>query len=112
MESREKIKLKTIEMFLQNIGTFTHKPSYKLEQYITPPRLAAEILFTINQEYEGFENNIVCDLGCGTGMLMIGALRIGAEFVTGFDIDERCLEAALGNIEEYGVEECTDLVLQ
>jgi predicted RNA methylase len=36
-------------------------------------------MFSIYQNYGGFENDIVCDLGCGTGMLMIGALRIGAE---------------------------------
>jgi len=39
----------------------------------------------------------VIDVGTGSGILAIAAMRLGATFVTGFDIDEASMEAARGN---------------
>jgi len=41
-----KLKVKNIEMALQDVEIF-EKPKVELEQYHTPPRTAAEILYKI-----------------------------------------------------------------
>jgi putative methylase len=43
------------------------------------------------------EGKRVCDLGCGTGVLAIGAALLGAETIVGIDIDERALAIAREN---------------
>ena len=44
----KKLNVKHIEMSLQQLDTFT-KPKVELEQYHTPPRTAAEILYLIEK---------------------------------------------------------------
>lgn len=51
--------------------------------------------------YNEFEGQVVLDLGCGTGMLSIGAAMLGAPCVIGVDIDEDALEIAQKNVSEY-----------
>lgn len=41
------------------------------------------------------------DLGCGTGMLSIGAALLGAGHVLGIDADEDALDIARENLDEY-----------
>ena len=43
------------------------------------------------------ERNTVLDLGCGSGILGIGALLLGCTHVTGCDIDPKAPEVAAGN---------------
>lgn len=77
-------------------------PRISLEQYKTPPALAADLIFTayMNEDIEGKE---VLDLGTGTGMLGIGAALLGGE-VTAVDKDEDALEQAEKNMKRLGVE--------
>lgn len=51
--------------------------------------------------YDEFESKSVVDLGCGTGMLSIGAAMLGAGHVVGIDVDPDALHTALENIESY-----------
>ncbi len=39
------------------------------------------MLYTIDNTYEDIEDKFVLDLGCGTGMLAIGAQILGSGFV-------------------------------
>lgn len=48
-------------------------------------------------------DRVVCDLGCGTGRLAIGAALLGAREVIGVDVDEVALEVAAQNACEAGV---------
>lgn len=75
-------------------------PRISLEQYVTPPALAADLVFTayMNQDLEGK----VLDLGTGTGIFAIGAALTGAE-VTAVEKDADALEIAKENAEEIGV---------
>ncbi len=79
----------------------------KLEQYQTDPEIAAGIVWTaaINKEISG---KVIVDLGCGTGILGIAALVIGAKKVIFVDIDEKAVEIAKENIafveKELGIE--------
>lgn len=68
----------------------------ELEQYQTPPDIAADVLhrMRLNRELDGK----VVDLGCGNGVFAIGAALLGAE-ATGFDLDEAAVEMARENAE-------------
>jgi len=88
------MKLKNLEMALQKIRGFA-KPDAALEQYMTPPDLAARFLFDVYM-HQDLENLEVLDLGCGTGMLSVGAALLGAS-VTGVDCDPHALSIAQEN---------------
>lgn len=89
------MKLKQLEMALQRLHGFP-RPKVALEQYQTPAPLAARLLYHALMKGDIEEKRVV-DLGCGTGMLAIGASLLGAETVTGFDIDEGGLAVAREN---------------
>ena len=94
-------KMKSLESDLQQLFSFD-SPNYKLEQYQTPPRLAAEILIAINS-YGDIDGKVVLDLGCGTGILGLGCVRLGASKVICVDIDNTAIEVARHNAEDVGL---------
>jgi ribosomal protein L11 methyltransferase len=47
----------------------------------------------------------VMDFGCGSGILAVAALKLGAVSAHGVDIDPQALEASLDNAQRNGVEE-------
>lgn len=95
------MKQRKLEMLLEEIEGFSD-PELELEQYQTPSLLAAEILhFTYMQ---GDLDDSVQDLGCGTGILAIGAKILGARKVVGYDMDPKALEIANINARKLGVE--------
>lgn len=89
------MKLKQLEMALQRLAGFA-KPRASLEQYQTPAPLAARLLYHALMKGD-IAGKRICDLGCGTGVLAIGAALLGAESVVGMDIDEGALAVARGN---------------
>ena len=89
------MKLKNLEMMLQRLAGFT-RPRASLEQYQTPAPLAARLLYTALMKGD-IEGKRVCDIGCGTGVLAIGAALLGAESVTGIEIDQNAVEVACAN---------------
>ncbi|PIK50191.1 putative methyltransferase-like protein 5 [Apostichopus japonicus] len=62
------------------------------------------MLHTINASYGDIEGKLVGDLGCGCGILTIGAAMLGAGCCIGFDIDEDALSIALENMDEFEIE--------
>ena len=80
-------------------------PKEKLEQWQTPPEIAATMLFEalIRGDISGKK---IIDLGTGTGILAIGAALLSAKEVIGVDIDPEALEIAQRNLmkikEIYG----------
>ncbi|MDY0386563.1 MAG: METTL5 family protein [Methanolobus sp.] len=95
------MKQRKLEILLEQVDAFD-KPSASLEQYATPALLAAEILHFAYMK--GDLEGDVFDLGCGTGMLAIGAKLLGAQKVVGFDVDNKALEIARKNAEKLGVD--------
>jgi len=89
-----------LSMILGNVKGFV-KPKLRLRQYLTPPAVAAELLWTayMNDDITG---RIVFDLGAGTGMLSIGAALLDAE-VTGFEFDKEAIKVAISNSALLGV---------
>ena len=47
----------------------------------------------------------VLDLGCGSGILSIAALRLGAEYAFACDIDEKCVDVAYENAALNGIDQ-------
>jgi len=93
------MKKKQLEMMLERLEGFS-KPSFIREQYSTPASVAAELLFLA-----AMRNDLgrVCDLGCGTGVLAIGAALMGARAV-GVEIDRDALATARKNADKLGVD--------
>tara|TARA_B100001094_G_C18196322_1_gene811506 strand:+ start:14776 stop:15669 length:894 start_codon:yes stop_codon:yes gene_type:complete len=53
----------------------------------------------------------VIDFGCGSGILAIAALKLGAKCVTGIDIDQQALDASFENAKRNAVEQGLQLFL-
>lgn len=95
------MKQKQLEMLLEKVQGFD-KPNIALEQYQTSTTLAAELLHFAFMH--GDLRDTVYDLGCGTGILAIGAKLLGAEKVVGFDIDSHALKIALENTQSMNLD--------
>jgi len=104
------MKLRELETHLQQVEVF-EKPKVLLEQYPTRPHIAASMLWTIESSFQDLSDCVVADLGCGSGVLSIGAVILGAELVLGVDICEEAIEKLLENREEFEMEGNLDVVL-
>lgn len=88
-KSRLAILLSKLEVFKD--------PKVMKEQYPTDSEVAASMLW--NAYVLGdIEGRVIADLGCGTGILGIGALLLGADKVSFIDMDKEALEVAKSNI--------------
>ena len=93
------MKKKQLEIMLERLEGFD-KPMPEREQYSTPATVAAELLYLA---YLRGDLGVVCDLGCGTGILAIGAALLGARAI-GVEIDPVALAAARRNASRLGAE--------
>jgi putative methylase len=75
-------------------------PNVKSEQYEVDPEIAASVLWQALYS-EKVRVRKVVDLGCGTGILGIGALIVGAKKVYFVDNDEKSLKIAQNNLDSY-----------
>ncbi len=72
------------------------KPEVRKEQYLMDSETGAFMLW--NAKFLGnIEGKVIADLGCGTGLLGIGALLLGAKRVFFVDSDEKALKIAKNN---------------
>ncbi len=95
---------KELAIILEKLEGFRN-PKIELEQYVTPPSLASEIVVTAKLMGD---LNFVVDLGCGTGILTIASALLDAKAV-GFDVDLEALKIARKNAEKVGIQ--ADFVL-
>ena len=86
------MKQKQLEILLQQIPK-PSKPIPQLEQYTTPASIAADVIFTA-YTWGDIQDKIIVDLGCGTGILATGAYLMGAQKVTGYDVDPAVISIA------------------
>jgi len=93
------MKKKQLEMLLEGLEGFSN-PSTDKEQYATPACVAADLLYLA---YLRGDLDDVCDLGCGTGILAIGAAILGAKAV-GIEVDAQAIEIAKKNAARFGFE--------
>lgn len=96
------MKKKELEITLQKIPSFKN-PKPNLEQYLTPARIAADIIFTAYQ-FGDIENKKILDLGCGTGVFSAGAILTGAKKVVGIDVDKNSIDIARNYAKQNNLE--------
>lgn len=53
------------------------------------------------------KDTAVLDYGCGTGVLAIGAVKLGAKYAEGIDIDPNSIESSIKNAQTNSVAEST-----
>jgi ribosomal protein L11 methyltransferase len=66
-------------------------------------------LFFTQSSIQNRKSEIVIDVGCGSGILSIAAIKLGAKAVIGVDIDEESVKNSRENADTNGVGE--DLIL-
>ena len=86
-------------------------PKAHLEQYTTPSKVVAEVLYLAAYINDDIIDKTVIDLGCGTGRLSIGAALLGAKEVFGIDLDRDAVKAALKNSEKLEVKKKTNWII-
>ena len=96
------MKKKELEILLERLEDIP-EPDVESEQYSTPATVASELLHFAFLNGD-IENRLVYDLGCGNGILGIGAKLLGARAVVGIDSDAKAVEVALRNSKRLGVE--------
>lgn len=89
------MKRKQLEINLQKVRPYV-KPTARFEQYSTPADIASDMLWTAFMDGD-IKDKKVADLGCGTGILGIGASLLGAKEVIGIDFDAHAIEVAIEN---------------
>lgn len=102
-----KLSVKQLESYIRDLDDF-ESPKIELEQYATPPHIAAMVLNLVDSVYDDINGKFVADLGCGTGRLTIGSIMCGASMVMGLDIDREALKSTLQNISDIFYEETDD----
>ncbi|MCD1295616.1 methyltransferase [Methanocella sp. CWC-04] len=90
------MKKRKLEMLLEKVQGF-ERPDVTKEQYVTPAVIASELLYFAYMD--GNLDGSVVDLGCGTGVLAIGASLLGTQKIIGIDSDINALKVARKNAE-------------
>ena len=102
------IKKKELAIFLSKLETHL-EPKLLLEQYATPSTLAANLLYMAAFVFNDIIEKKVCDLGCGSGILALGATYLGSRMTAGIDIDKTAIQTSKKNCEKTGLH--VDLVM-
>ncbi len=97
------VKRKELEIILSKMEPHL-TPKVFLEQYATPPTLAALLLHTAAYTFNDIVGKRVCDLGCGIGRLAIGAAYLGAQEVLGIDLDKQAVHTSKRNAEKLDLD--------
>lgn len=83
------------------------KPKVSVEQYMTDSEIAATVLWDAYMKGD-INGKVIADLGCGTGILGIGAMLLGASKVYFVESDSLAIEIAkenVGNVESESLSE-------
>jgi putative methylase len=91
----------SLAIALSRLKTFA-SPRPRLEQYPTDSEIAAEVLWHAYMLGD-IDEKTIADLGCGTGVLGIGALLLGAKKVFFIDTDDEALAVLQQNLEQAGL---------
>jgi predicted RNA methylase len=95
------MRQKHLAMLLSRVKSH-QRPNIRFEAYTLDSESAARILFLAEEIHSDIKDSTVVDLGCGTGILAIGAVLTGAKYVVGIDIDVNAVSLSTKNAEELG----------
>ena len=96
------IRKRRLEIALQKLRPLASMNA-TLEQYATPAGIAADLLWEAFTAGD-ITGRSVIDLGCGNGILAIGAKLMGAGSVTGIDIDHEAVKIAQENADSLSLD--------
>lgn len=88
---------KELAIILSMLERFS-QPKIQMEQYATDGEIAATILWHAYMQGD-IENKTVADFGCGTGILGVGSLLLGAKKVYFVDADEVAIAILKKNVK-------------
>lgn len=94
---------KQLEITLSQLTSITN-PKLRYESYPLDARSAARMVRLAGYTYDDIIGKRVVDLGCGSGILAIGAALIGGGTVVGVDIDRSSVLAATENATRLGLD--------
>ena len=57
------------------------------------------MIYTAHNSFDEIEGKHILDIGCGTGMLAIASMLLGARAITAVDVDISALKVARKNID-------------
>lgn len=90
------MRKRNLEMIISSLSRHP-EPDAKWEQYSTPSKMVCDILYHADSILD-IKGKKVVELGCGNGPFAIGSWILGADHVTGIDIDERAIIQAKNNL--------------
>jgi putative methylase len=96
------VRQRDLEIRLEKVPRHP-QPRPDLEQYRTPPKIAADVLYRALARGDVAERS-VADLGCGTGMFLVGAGLLGASRLAGVDVDAASIGIARATLAAFGLE--------
>ena len=103
------MRLRSLAIQLSKLQEIS-SPNLNLEQYQTEGEIAARWLFDI-QSFDDLKPGCrVVDLGCGNGILGIGAVLMGAGSAILVDSDEKSCEVSTRNVESLGISDSVKIV--
>ncbi|MEA2070054.1 MAG: METTL5 family protein [Asgard group archaeon] len=103
------LKRKDLEIFLEGLEQ-PQQQKIEYEQYITPTRVAANLIWIAGMQHDDIIDKIVVDLGAGSGILTLGAAYFGAKHVIAIDIDLSSLLVAKENSQTLKLRELCDFI--
>ncbi|MBN2156600.1 MAG: 50S ribosomal protein L11 methyltransferase [Candidatus Lokiarchaeota archaeon] len=92
------IKKKNLISIVQSMQGF-ESPDIRLEQYVTDAVSTVDFLYYVAVDNGDIANNIILDLGAGTGRLGLSSLLLGAKRVYAFEIDKSAIEVLTNNAD-------------
>ena len=92
----KKMSKSRLAMILSRMEGF-NAPKVRQEQYLMDSEIGASVLWHAYLLGD-IDNKVIVDLGCGTGILGIGAMLMGAKHVIFVETDKDALEIAKNNI--------------
>ncbi|MCD6370034.1 MAG: methyltransferase [Thermoplasmata archaeon] len=93
------MKKKSLEIILEGVEKYT-RPKNILEQYFTPPGMAADILFFAHLNGD-IKEKIVADFGAGTGIFTVGSCLLEAKKIYAVEIDREAIEILKENLKKF-----------
>ncbi|MFW9951264.1 MAG: METTL5 family protein [Candidatus Thorarchaeota archaeon] len=79
-------------------------PKIELEQYCIDAQSAVDIVYFAGVEFNDIKDQLVIDLGTGTGRLSIACAYLRASYILSVDIDMNALRILKKNIYDLGLE--------
>ncbi len=99
---------KELAILLSRVRGYT-SPKAELEQYVTPSEIASRLIWAAYERGRIVGKN-VCDLGAGTGILIIGAMLLGARRGYAVEKDPDAIEDLKRNLSAFGLERRVEIV--